>query len=78
MDQIKIVRHIIETLFIVHTETKLNMICPVGIDPKTCYGLPYDREWHSHLRRPPIASNQSILSTIHRIKQLNQRELDDN
>ncbi|CAF4318006.1 unnamed protein product, partial [Rotaria sordida] len=29
-----ILRYLIETLFIIHGETKLNMICPIGSDPQ--------------------------------------------
>ncbi|CAF4635525.1 unnamed protein product, partial [Rotaria socialis] len=32
-DESIILRYLIETLFIIHGETKLNMICPIGIDP---------------------------------------------
>ncbi|CAF4395615.1 unnamed protein product, partial [Rotaria magnacalcarata] len=40
-DELIILRYIIETLFIIHAESKLNMICPVGIDPQQRYGQPY-------------------------------------
>ncbi|CAF4688056.1 unnamed protein product, partial [Rotaria socialis] len=41
-DESIILRYLIETLFIIHGETKLNMICPIGIDPEQRYGRPYD------------------------------------
>ncbi|CAF2185656.1 unnamed protein product, partial [Rotaria magnacalcarata] len=36
-DESTLLRYIIETLFITHSETKLNMICPIGIDPEQRY-----------------------------------------
>ncbi|CAF4775821.1 unnamed protein product, partial [Rotaria magnacalcarata] len=45
-DESIIFRYIIETLFIIHAESKLNMICPVGIDPQQRYGQPYDDQWY--------------------------------
>ena len=48
-DRSIILRYIIETLFIVHGETKLNMICPVGIDPEVQYGRVYNHVWYVNL-----------------------------
>jgi hypothetical protein len=48
-DRSIILRYIIETLFIIHGETKLNMICPIGGDPEERYGRPYDRIWCDNL-----------------------------
>ncbi|CAF5090192.1 unnamed protein product, partial [Rotaria magnacalcarata] len=48
-DESIILRYIIETLFIIHAESKLNMICPVGIDPQQRYGQPYDDQWYHHI-----------------------------
>ncbi|CAF2761204.1 unnamed protein product [Rotaria sp. Silwood2] len=44
-----ILRYIIETLFIIHGETKLNMICPLGGDAEKRYGRPYDLVWCANL-----------------------------
>ncbi|CAF1636162.1 unnamed protein product [Rotaria sp. Silwood1] len=44
-----ILRYIIETLFIIHGETKLNMICPLGGDVEKRYGRPYDLVWRANL-----------------------------
>ncbi|CAF2133358.1 unnamed protein product, partial [Rotaria magnacalcarata] len=44
-DPPKILRYLIETLFIVHGETKLNMICPLGGDPERRYGRDLDLIW---------------------------------
>ncbi|CAF1424811.1 unnamed protein product [Rotaria sordida] len=48
-DRSIILRYIIKTLFIIHGETKLNMICPVGTDVEQCYGLPYKLDWYANL-----------------------------
>ena len=52
-----ILRYIIETLFIIHGETKLNMICPVGGDAEKRYGRPYHLLWCANLIHPstPVA-----------------------
>ena len=47
----------VETLFIIHGETKLNMICPLGGDPERRYGHAYDRDWYKNL-------TQQLVSTI--------------
>ncbi|CAF3837935.1 unnamed protein product [Rotaria sp. Silwood1] len=44
-----ILRYVIETLFIIHGETKLNMICPLGGDVEKRYGRPYDLVWCANL-----------------------------
>ncbi|CAF2077940.1 unnamed protein product [Rotaria magnacalcarata] len=72
-DESIILRYLIETLFIIHCETKLNMICPTGIDPKRPYGLPYDPQWKSQMPRPTLRSTEFILSIIEKIKELNRR-----
>lgn len=69
-------RYFIETLFIIHAETKLNMVCLVNIDPKKCYGLPYDRKWYNDLKRPPPSSQELILSVIEKIKEFQERPED--
>jgi hypothetical protein len=51
-DRSIILRYIMETLFIIHGETKLNMICPLGGDPEQRYGRPYDLVWCYNLNRP--------------------------
>ncbi|CAF1421151.1 unnamed protein product [Rotaria sordida] len=48
-DRSIILRYIIETLFIIHAETKLNMICPIGGDVEQRYGRPYDLVWCANL-----------------------------
>ncbi|CAF1484015.1 unnamed protein product [Rotaria sordida] len=47
-----ILRYLIETLFIIHGETKLNMICPLGGNPQQRYGHPYNVIWCKNLIRP--------------------------
>ena len=54
-DRSIILRYIIETLFIVHGETKLNMICPIGGNPERRYGRPYNLIWCHNLNRPFIS-----------------------
>ncbi|CAF1515935.1 unnamed protein product [Rotaria magnacalcarata] len=51
-----ILRYIIETLFIIHAETKLNMICPIGIDVEKRYGRVYDLVWCANLKQPPMST----------------------
>ena len=53
-DRSIILRYIIETLFIIHGETKLNMICPIGGNPERRYGRPYNLIWCHNLNRPFI------------------------
>jgi len=48
----KILRYIIETFFIIHGETKLNMICPIGGDAERLYGPVYRHLWCANLIRP--------------------------
>ena len=50
-----ILRYIIGTLFIIHGETKLNMICPIGGDPKKRFGPAFDLAWCCDLNRPFVA-----------------------
>jgi hypothetical protein len=40
-----ILRYIIKQLFVIHGETKLNRICPIGGDPEKRYGRPYNLVW---------------------------------
>ncbi|CAF4146284.1 unnamed protein product, partial [Rotaria sp. Silwood2] len=49
-----ILRYIIETLFIIHGETKLNMICPIDSGAEQRYGHPYDLVWCADLNRPSM------------------------
>ncbi|CAF1336713.1 unnamed protein product [Adineta steineri] len=49
-------RYIIETLFIIHGETKLNMICPIGGDSEQRYGRPYGPVWCLNLNRSSICT----------------------
>ena len=53
-DASKLMRYLIETLFSIRAETKLNMICPIGADPKRIYGPVYDRVWCRDLIPPPV------------------------
>ena len=57
-DRSVLLRYILETLFIVHGETKLNMICPIGIDPEKRYGRAYNRVWCANFSRPPMPLQQ--------------------
>jgi hypothetical protein len=55
-----LLKYLVETLFSIHGETKLNMICPVGGGcSQTHYGLPYDRVWCVNLNRPLVATPAS-------------------
>ncbi|CAF1492369.1 unnamed protein product [Rotaria sordida] len=54
-----ILRYIIETLFIIHGETKLNMICPVGSDAEKCYGRPYNLHWCANLNNSSMSTTTS-------------------
>ncbi|CAF4594856.1 unnamed protein product, partial [Rotaria magnacalcarata] len=45
------------------------MICPIAIDPKRPYGLPYDPQWKSQMPRPTLRSTEFILSIIEKIKE---------
>ncbi|CAF1325304.1 unnamed protein product [Rotaria sordida] len=49
-----LLRYIIETLFIIHGETKLNMICPIGSDVERRYGPPYNSVWCANLNYSSI------------------------
>ena len=56
-----ILRYIIETLFILHCETTLNMICPVSGNPEQRYGRPYNLVWCAHLNNPATSPNVSSI-----------------
>ena len=45
----RFLRYLIETLFIIHGETKLNMICPVGGDSQLRYGRVFDLAWCANM-----------------------------
>ena len=47
-------QYMIETLFVVHAETKLNMICPIGRDPERVYGRPYDPIWCANMNHSSL------------------------
>jgi hypothetical protein len=76
-DESILLRYIIETLFIIHGETKLNMICPIGIDPQQRYGQPYDDKWYYHIKQPALPTAESIFALIKTIKELNERPPND-
>ena len=59
-DASSLLRFLVETFFIVHGETLLNMICPIGGDPMQMYGRPYDLDWCHNLERPPMLSNSNL------------------
>ncbi|CAF1611529.1 unnamed protein product [Rotaria magnacalcarata] len=63
-DRSVILRYIIETLFIIHGQTMLNMICPVGADPKRHYGEVYDPVWCANLKQQPKATTTAKTSKI--------------
>ncbi|CAF2973953.1 unnamed protein product [Rotaria sp. Silwood2] len=73
VDDSILLRYIIETLFIIHAETKLNMICPIGGDPQKRYGSPYDGKWYDNLIRPATPTRETIVSVIQMTKEYNQR-----
>ena len=54
-----ILRYIIKQLFVIHGETKLNMICPIGCDPEKRYGRPYNLVWCAGLNPPTISTTIS-------------------
>ncbi|CAF1578004.1 unnamed protein product, partial [Adineta steineri] len=56
-DRSILLRYIIETLFILHGETKLNMICPLGGDPYQRYGPPHEFIWCNNLAHPSLSSH---------------------
>ena len=47
----RFLRYLIETLFIIHGETKLNMICPMGGDSQLRYGPVFDVAWCANMHR---------------------------
>jgi hypothetical protein len=63
-DRSIILRYIIETLFVIHGETKLNMICPLGRggDPEERYGRPYNLVWCANLNHRSIISTTTTTS----------------
>ncbi|CAF2932866.1 unnamed protein product, partial [Rotaria sp. Silwood2] len=73
VDDSILLRYIIETLFIIHAETKLNIICPIGGDPQKRYGSPYDEKWYDNLKRPATPTRETIVSVIQMTKEYNQR-----
>lgn len=58
-----LLRYIVETLFIVHGETALNMICPLGGSAETRYECGYDPEWCRHIYPRPVSSNPTPTAT---------------
>ena len=54
-----ILRYIIKTFFVIHGETKLNMICPIDGDPEKRYGRPYNLVWCANLNYPSISTTTS-------------------
>ncbi|CAF1263261.1 unnamed protein product [Rotaria sordida] len=54
-----ILRYIIETLFIIHGETKLNMICPLRGDAEKRYGRPYNLHWCANLYHSSMSTTTS-------------------
>lgn len=70
-DQSKILRYIAETLFIVHVEANLNMICQLDGDPERQYGRGFHLIWCRNLTPSWIhmtaASNENssdIMTTL--------------
>ncbi|CAF1339092.1 unnamed protein product [Adineta steineri] len=63
-DRSIILRYIIETLFILHGETKLNMICPLGGDPYQRYGPPYSSVWCANLNDSGLPSATAKTTTV--------------
>ena len=58
-DRSTILRYMIETLFIIHGETKLNMICPLGTDPERRYGRVYDPIWCADFNERSLLTSTS-------------------
>ena len=54
-----ILRYILQTFFVIHAETKLNMICPIGVDPEKRYGRPYNLVWCNGLKPPAMTTTKS-------------------
>lgn len=53
-----VLRYIIETLSIIHGETKLNMICPFGGDPEQHYG-------RANLDHQSMIYKRNVQSVLH-------------
>ena len=51
-DRSRILRYVVQTLFSVQAETKLNMICPLSNCPERLYGRPFNLVWCESLHRP--------------------------
>lgn len=60
----------IETLFIVHTEANLNMICPVNTVRLRNYERTGARFWCRGLAHPPLPIVSSSASTVDMITTL--------
>ncbi|CAF5220622.1 unnamed protein product [Rotaria magnacalcarata] len=76
-DESIILRYIIETLFIIHAESKLNLICSVGIDPQQRYGQSYDDQRYHYIQHPALPTAESTFSLFETIKELNERPSND-
>ncbi|CAF4742524.1 unnamed protein product, partial [Rotaria socialis] len=72
-DKSILLRYFIETLFIIHGEPRLNMICPNGLDPKKRYGKPYLHDWYQQINHPSMSCPHYITSLLEKIKELNLR-----
>ena len=55
-----LLRYVIETLFIVHGETALNMICPVDGNADNRYGPGYDSKWFQNIYPPPTTTDPTL------------------
>lgn len=69
-DPSRLLRYLIETLFIVHCETQLNMICPLGADPERRYGRVYNRPWCQGLDQPSTTTTTTTASNTNMINLL--------
>ncbi|CAF1388954.1 unnamed protein product [Rotaria sp. Silwood1] len=59
-DRSILLRCMIETFFIIHGGTKLNMICPVGSDVEERYGRPYNMVWCLNLNRLSTTTSTAL------------------
>ena len=60
----RLLRYMIETLFIVHAETELNMICPLGGDVEHRYGQGYMPEWCRHVDPSELPAGARTVTSL--------------
>ena len=58
-ENLLILQYIVQQLFVIYGETKLNVICSVGSDPEKRYGRPYNLVWCADLNHLSISTTTS-------------------